>query len=634
MIFPHSFYEDEIRCDYFVTSMVKRSWAAQIQILSELDEACMRAGLEYFAEWGTLLGAIRHGGFIPWDDDLDICMKRKDYNYLIENVSTLLPDGHSIVNFRSNPDFRQMLSRIVSSDHYRFDPEYLSRYSGLPIALGIDIFPLDFMTADEEYEREREERAELVYSVVNEIAVYKTPVSRLEGSIREIEKRCGVTVERGGDVLLRLRMLLESIFGEVDEADAEYITLYPLWMNAHSYRFPAKYYKYGLRMPFENSSIIVPACYDAILRLKYGNSYLAQVRSGGAHEYPYYEKHVDILRDSFGFEWPTYSFKEADLVKGSKMWADDLKGKRALFITYSANAFNNMRSLAGKYLDEGCEVSILPIQSYDIAPDMSGITPARDTADDRYFLNGLEGAKVTRDTGVIDAGFDIIVTNYPYDEYNLITAVDKQFYSSSLRSRTGHLVYVPALEVKHMSADDERAIKLMPSYVCTPMACACDEIVLHSTQMKERYSECLTAMSGESYRGVWEDKITVLSSEEDEPDNRAAVSSSGRKKILFFVGISSILEAGEAAIDKIEAVFRTFDENKDRIEVIYKLSDDLLEDLEVIDPKLYELYMSKAFRPGDDNIDTEEIDAYYGEPSIYATQMINAGKPVMIMQVM
>lgn len=73
----------EVRCDFEISAMMKRAWAAQMEVLEVVDEICQRNGLQYFADWGTLLGAIRHQGFIPWDDDIDICMKRKDYNQLI-----------------------------------------------------------------------------------------------------------------------------------------------------------------------------------------------------------------------------------------------------------------------------------------------------------------------------------------------------------------------------------------------------------------------------------------------------------------------------------------------------------------------------------------------------------------------
>ena len=91
MIFPHSFFEDEIRCDFLIPSMVKRTWAAQMEILADLDEACRKNGFEYFAEWGTLLGTVRHAGFIPWDDDMDICMKRRTMTALREMSQYIFP---------------------------------------------------------------------------------------------------------------------------------------------------------------------------------------------------------------------------------------------------------------------------------------------------------------------------------------------------------------------------------------------------------------------------------------------------------------------------------------------------------------------------------------------------------------
>ncbi len=248
MNIDHVFYEDEIRCDYIIPSMIKRSWAAQIQILEDLNKACKEAKLKCYAEWGTLLGTIRHRGFIPWDDDMDVCMKRKDYDYLVNNYSSILPDNYSIVSFRSNPDFKQMLCRVVSSDHYRFDADYMRKYSGLPVAVGIDIFPFDYLSGDEEYETEREKRVRLVYEAVNELTYFDTPPEKLENRFRRIESECSVRIDRKGDILLQLRLLLEKLFGEVEEADAEYVTLYPIWLDNHSYKFPVEYYSKSISM--------------------------------------------------------------------------------------------------------------------------------------------------------------------------------------------------------------------------------------------------------------------------------------------------------------------------------------------------------------------------------------------------
>jgi lipopolysaccharide cholinephosphotransferase len=76
------FLDEEIRCGYTVTEKTKRLWAVELDLLEKLMEVCDRNGLRYFASYGTLLGAVRHKGFIPWDDDIDITMPRKDFDKL------------------------------------------------------------------------------------------------------------------------------------------------------------------------------------------------------------------------------------------------------------------------------------------------------------------------------------------------------------------------------------------------------------------------------------------------------------------------------------------------------------------------------------------------------------------------
>lgn len=624
MEFPHSFYEDEIRSDFLIPSMVKRTWAAQIEILADLDRACQKNGLEYYAEWGTLLGTIRHGGFIPWDDDMDICMKRKDYMYLIENVSTLLSEDHSIVSYRSSREFNQMLCRLVSSDHYRFDPDYMHKYSGLPIALGIDIFPMDYLSGDEQFEKEREERARLVYAVVNELAIYNTPPAKLEKNISRIESECRVRIDRHGDILTQLRILLEKIFAEVDEKDAKYITLYPIWLDDHGYRFPVEYYDKSVRLPFENVTIPVPVCYDQVLRRKYGDLYMKQIRSGGAHEYPYFEEHVNILREHFGYEWPSYRFDPSDIRERS---VSEQADRTCLFVTYGVRQFDNMRSLAKRILEEGYKVTILPAARYDIAADMTGITVNTDDVPDEYYTEGLCGATVTHDPAVADDHFGIIVSNFQYDEYNLITTVDRKFYSRTLRDHCERLIYVPAFETEYIGSDDERAKKLMPLYVNTPLAVVCDEIVLHSDEMKKRYVECLTAFAGKRYEEIFEDRIKVITDE----TGSSADKPQKKKKIMFYLGIAFLAQNGDRAIDNIQRVFDIFEENKDRAEAVFVTQTGLKENLSRLYPDLYDKYMMHSWHETGENVYPEDIDAYYGEASEYATGFLNAKKPVMIM---
>ena len=63
---------------------LKRLQRAELSILRDFAELCKKNGLSFFISGGTAIGALRHGGFVPWDDDIDVCLPRKDYDRLIE----------------------------------------------------------------------------------------------------------------------------------------------------------------------------------------------------------------------------------------------------------------------------------------------------------------------------------------------------------------------------------------------------------------------------------------------------------------------------------------------------------------------------------------------------------------------
>lgn len=90
--FPADFLKEEIRCEYKVTQDLKKIWMVGLDILFELDKVCKKHNLKYFLLWGSLLGAIRHKGFIPWDDDFDFFLFEDTYQKAMEVLEKELPE--------------------------------------------------------------------------------------------------------------------------------------------------------------------------------------------------------------------------------------------------------------------------------------------------------------------------------------------------------------------------------------------------------------------------------------------------------------------------------------------------------------------------------------------------------------
>ena len=76
---PESFFREEDRLGFHITVEQKKLWAVQLELLQEFDRICKKHRIRYFGTGGTLLGAIRHKGYIPWDDDIDVSMPKEEY---------------------------------------------------------------------------------------------------------------------------------------------------------------------------------------------------------------------------------------------------------------------------------------------------------------------------------------------------------------------------------------------------------------------------------------------------------------------------------------------------------------------------------------------------------------------------
>ena len=110
-----------------------------LKIMKVFHQICEENGLKYYMLGGTCLGAIRHKGFIPWDDDMDVGMPRKDYDLFCRKATELLPENLELKYYRTDKNSPFHFAKLINSNTTLIEPKYHDYVEGIYI----DVFPLD-----------------------------------------------------------------------------------------------------------------------------------------------------------------------------------------------------------------------------------------------------------------------------------------------------------------------------------------------------------------------------------------------------------------------------------------------------------------------------------------------------------
>jgi lipopolysaccharide cholinephosphotransferase len=284
--FPEHFFEGEERCDYFISPEMKKVWAVELDLLNELMSVLDKYGIKYFAGGGTMLGAVRHQGMIPWDDDIDIFMKRSEYEKFVKIArSGEFKEPYFWQDHITDPNYLGGPSRLHNSETTAMGRYFLNEKHGTlaeNMGIYVDVFPLDNIPDDEE---EREQWLERI-----------SKVARMAWDLRLYTHR-GLLRERKDlewlDFWLKLTNRPNHLFEEYDsllsdnaEEKTEKCTIYSFYCRSRfntTFLYENNDLENFVKKPFEMLEVPVPSLYDKILTQTYGNWHQF-VRSGSVHE--------------------------------------------------------------------------------------------------------------------------------------------------------------------------------------------------------------------------------------------------------------------------------------------------------------------------------------------------------------
>ena len=233
----------------------------QIEMLQIFKNICDKHNLTWFCVCGTALGAVKYGGYIPWDDDLDVALPREDYEKFLSVAPSYLPQNIFLQNYKTDKHFPHPFSKLRNSDTTFI--EYGDAHLDMNHGIYIDVFPLDGYPEDKSEIKKLRQKKKILqwlfFCALNNDGKFKIKVRNRVLRALGFHKRTHRSLAR-----------FEKIISQYKTENSEIWCNHGNWQGELEYAAREQYGK-GAAATFEGVDVIIPEDYDAYLTQKYGD---------------------------------------------------------------------------------------------------------------------------------------------------------------------------------------------------------------------------------------------------------------------------------------------------------------------------------------------------------------------------
>lgn len=236
-----------------------------LEILKDLHSFCVKHNIKYSIAYGTLIGALRHKGFIPWDDDVDIIMPRPDYERFCKYYDS---NKYKLIYYGNDKSAIAGFARLVDCNNTRYETErpWTSQVSGV----WIDIFPIDGVESDHNQYARRYNRLKIICNISYRFRRQNHHIKHSDSLWSKVKTLTARVISGNGVIPALLIKLMVNTQKKINYNDAEFLGQCAC-LDDGAIQFPKLDFSDYILLDFEDYKFYAISGYDHHLKQLYGD---------------------------------------------------------------------------------------------------------------------------------------------------------------------------------------------------------------------------------------------------------------------------------------------------------------------------------------------------------------------------